>query len=332
MAIKIARRKFIAALGGSAVAWPVAARAQQIAMPVVGFLSSRSPDESKHLVAAFRTGLQTGGGYVEGQNVAIEYRWAEGQYGRLPELAADLVRRGVAVIVAAGGEPSALAAKAATSTIPIIFSVGGDPVKSGLVASISHPGGNATGVSLLTEAPEGKRLGLLKELAPNAAVFGVLIDPNYPGHEAQVRDVQEAARAIGRQIQFANAGNDRELEAAFATLVELRATALLVTAAPFFDTRRVRIVALAAQFRLPAIYQFRDYVVVGGLMSYGISITDGYRQVGIYTGQVLKGAKPADLPVYQSIKFELAINLKTANALGVKMSDNLLSIADEVIE
>ena len=332
MAINIARRKFITALGGAAIAWPLAARAQQTAMPVVGFLSSRSPDKSKHLVAAFRTGLQTGGGYVEGQNVAIEYRWAEGQYDRLPELAADLVRRGVAVLVTTGGEPSALAAKAATSTIPIVFTVGGDPVKFGLVASISHPGGNATGVSLLTEAPEGKRLGLLKELAPNAAVFGALIDPNYQGHEAQVRDVQEAARAIGRQIQFANAGNDRELEAAFATLVELRATALLVTAAPFFDTRRVRIVALAAQFRLPAIYQFRDYVVAGGLMSYGISITDGYRQVGIYTGQVLKGAKPADLPVYQSIKFELVINLKTANALGVKISDNLLSIADEVIE
>ena len=332
MAINIARRKFIATLGGTAFAWPLAVRAEQTAMPVVGFLSSRSPDEFKHLVAAFHTGLQTGGGYVEGQNVAIEYRWAEGQYGRLPEMAADLVRHGVAVIVAAGGEPSALAAKAATSTIPIIFSVGGDPVKSGLVASISHPGGNATGVSLLTEAPEGKRLGLLKELAPSATVFGVLIDPNYPGHEAQVRDVQEAARAIVRQVQFANAGNDRELEAAFATLVEQGATALLVTAAPFFDTRRVRIVALAAQFRVPAIYQFRDYVVVGGLMSYGISITDGYRQVGIYTGQILKGAKPVDLPVYQSIKFELAINLKTANALGVKISDNLLSIADEVIE
>jgi putative tryptophan/tyrosine transport system substrate-binding protein len=332
MAINVARRKFIATLGGTAFAWPLAVRAEQTAMPVVGFLSSRSPDESKHLVAAFRTGLQTGGGYVEGQNVAIEYRWAEGQYGRLPEMAADLVRRGVAVIVAAGGEPSALAAKAATSAIPIIFSVGGDPVKSDLVATISHPGGNATGVSLLTEAPEGKRLGLLKELAPSATVFGVLIDPNYPGHEAQVRDVQEAARAIDRQVQFANAGNDRELEAAFATLVEQGATALLVTAAPFFDTRRVRIVALAAQFRVPAIYQFRDYVVVGGLMSYGISITDGYRQVGIYTGQVLKGAKPVDLPVYQSIKFELAINLKTAKALGVKISDNLLSIADEVIE
>jgi putative ABC transport system substrate-binding protein len=332
MAFDIGRRQFISVLGGAAVAWPFAARAQQTTMPVVGFLSSRSPDESKHLVAAFRTGLQTGGGYVEGQNVAIEYRWAEGQYGRLPELAADLVRRGVAVLVATGGEPSALAAKAATSTIPIVFNIGGDPVKFGLVASLNRPGGNATGVSLLTSEAEGKRLGLLKEVAPNAAAFGVLINPNSPGTEAQSREVREAARAIGRQIQIANAGNDPELEAAFTTLVQQRATALLVTADPFYDTRRDRIVALAAQFKLPAIYQFRDYVVAGGLMSYGISITDGYRQVGIYTGQVLNGAKPADLPVYQSIKFELVVNLKTAKALGVKISDNLLSIADEVIE
>jgi putative tryptophan/tyrosine transport system substrate-binding protein len=286
----------------------------------------------KHLVAAFRAGLQTGHGYVEGQNVNIEYRWAEGQYGRLPELAIDLVRRGVVVLVATGGEPSALAAKAATSTIPIVFSIGGDPVKLGLVASLGRPGGNSTGVSLLTTAPEGKRLGLLKELAPGAGVSGVLINPNSPAAEAQVRALQEAASAIGRQIQIANAGNDPELAAAFATLVQQRATALLVTADPFFDTRRDRIVALAGRFKLPAIYQFRDYAVAGGLMSYGISITDGYRQVGVYTGQILKGAKPADLPVQQPTKFELVINLKTANALGVKISDNLLSIADEVIE
>jgi putative ABC transport system substrate-binding protein len=243
-----------------------------------------------------------------------------------------LVRRGVAVLVAAGGEPSALAAKAATSTIPIVFSIGGDPVKFGLVASLNRPGGNATGVSLLTTAPEAKRVGLLKELVPNAAVFGALINPNAPAAEAQVGDVQEAARAIGRQIQIANAANDRELEAAFATIVAQHATAILVTADPFFDTRRDRIVALAAQFKLPAIYQFRDYAVAGGLMSYGISITDGYRQVGVYTGQVLKGAKPADLPVQLPTKFEFVINLKTANAPGVKISDNLLSIADEVIE
>jgi putative tryptophan/tyrosine transport system substrate-binding protein len=324
------RREFITLLGGAAT-WPLAARAQQPVMPVVGFLSSRSPDESKHLVAAFRTGLQTVG-YVEGQNVAIEYRWAEGQYARLPELAADLVRRGVAVLVTTGGEPSALAAKEATSTIPIVFTVGGDPVKVGLVASLNRPGGNATGVSLLTTAPEAKRLGLLNEVVPNAAVFGVLINPNYQEAEAQSREVQDAARAIGRQIQIANAGNDRELEAAFAALVQQRASALLVSADPFFDTRRDRIVALAAQFKLPAIYQFRDFAVAGGLMSYGISITDGYRQVGIYAGQVLKGAKPADLPMHQSIKFEFVINLRTAKALGVKISDNLLSLADEVIE
>jgi putative tryptophan/tyrosine transport system substrate-binding protein len=332
MVIDIGRRQFIILLGGAAAAWPLAVRAQQTEMPVVGFLSSRSPDESKHLVAAFRAGLQTGGGYVEGQNVTIEYRWAEGQYGRLPELAIDLVRRVVVVLVATGGEPSALAAKAATSTIPIVFSIGGDPVKFGLVASLGRPGGNTTGVSLLTTAPEGKRLGLLKELAPGAGVFGVLINPNSPAAEAQVRALQEAASAIGRQIQIANAGNDPELAAAFATLVQQRATALLVTADPFFDTRRDRIVALAGRFKLPAIYQFRDYAVAGGLMSYGISITDGYRQVGVYTGQILKGAKPADLPVQQPTKFELVINLKTANALGVKISDNLLSIADEVIE
>jgi putative tryptophan/tyrosine transport system substrate-binding protein len=238
----------------------------------------------------------------------------------------------VVVLVATGGEPSALAAKAATSTIPIVFSIGGDPVKFGLVASLGRPGGNTTGVSLLTTAPEGKRLGLLKELAPGAGVFGVLINPNSPAAEAQVRALQEAASAIGRQIQIANAGNDPELAAAFATLVQQRATALLVTADPFFDTRRDRIVALAGRFKLPAIYQFRDYAVAGGLMSYGISITDGYRQVGVYTGQILKGAKPADLPVQQSTNFELVINLKTANALGVKISDDLLSIADEVIE
>jgi putative tryptophan/tyrosine transport system substrate-binding protein len=332
MVVDIGRRQFMILLGGAAAAWPLAVRAQQTEMPVVGFLSSRSPDESKHLVAAFRAGLQTGGGYVEGQNVTIEYRWAEGQYGRLPELAIDLVRLGVVVLVATGGEPSALAAKAATSTIPIVFSIGGDPVKFGLVASLGRPGGNTTGVSLLTTAPEGKRLGLLKELAPGAGVFGVLINPNSPAAEAQVRALQEAASAIGRQIQIANAGSDPELAAAFATLVQQRATALLVTADPFFDTRRDRIVALAGRFKLPAIYQFRDYAVAGGLMSYGINITDGYRQVGVYTGQILKGAKPADLPVQQPTKFELVINLKTANTLGVKISDNLLSIADEVIE
>ena len=325
------RREFITLLGGAAAAWPLAAHAQQPAIPVIGYLSSRSPDESRHLVEAFRMGLAAGG-YVEGQNVAIEYRWGEGQYGRLPALAADLVSRGVAVLVTTGGEPSVLAAKAATSAIPIVFTVGGDPVKLGLVASLNRPGGNATGVSLLTTAPEAKRLGLLKELVPDAAVFGVLINPNYQEAEAQSREVQEAGRAIGRRIQIANAGSDQELGTAFAALVEQRAGALLVAADPFFDTRRQRIVALAAQFKLPAIYQFRDYAVAGGLMSYGISISDGYRQVGIYTGQILKGANPANLPIHQSIKFECVINLKTAKTFGLQISDNLLSLADEVIE
>jgi putative ABC transport system substrate-binding protein len=323
-------------LGGAAV-WPMAARAQQQPMPVIGFLSSRSPDEAKHLVAAFHAGLQIGG-YVEGQNLAIQYRWAEGQYDRLPALAADLVQRRVAVLVTTGGEPSALAGKAATSSIPIVFTVGGDPVKIGLVASLNRPGGNATGVSLLSRAtdastaPEAKRLGLLHELTPSAAVVGVLINPNNQGAIGQAHEVQEAARVIDRRIRIANAGSDRELEPAFATLLQKRAAALLVCADPFFDTRRDRNVALAAQHRLPAIYQFRDYAVAGGLMSYGINIANGYRQVGIYTGQVLKGAKPADLPIYQSIKFELVINLKTAKALDIKISDNMLSLADEVIE
>ena len=329
------RREFITLIGGAAAApsmfWPRLASAEQATMPVIGFLSSRSPAESSHLVAAFRAGLQAGG-YVEGQNVAIEYRWAEGQYDRLPALAVDLVRRGVAVLATTGGEPSALAAKAATSTIPIVFTVGGDPVKIGLVASLNRPGGNATGVSLLTTVPEAKRLGLLYELVPNAALIGVLINPNYQGAEAQSREVQDAARAIDRPIEIAMAGNDRQLEAAFGTLVQQHADALLVGADPFFGTRRDRIIALAAQFKLPAMYQFRDYPVAGGLMSYGINITDGYRQVGVYTGQVLKGAKPADLPIHQSIKFEFIINLKSAKALGLQIPDKLIALADEVIE
>ena len=329
------RRAFISLLGGAAAApsmfWPRLASAEQATMPVIGFLSSRSPAESSHLVAAFRAGLQAGG-YVEGQNVAIEYRWAEGQYDRLPALAVDLVRRGVAVLATTGGEPSALAAKAATSTIPIVFTVGGDPVKIGLVASLNRPGGNATGVSLLTTVPEAKRLGLLYELVPNAALIGVLINPNYQGAEAQSREVQDAARAIDRRIEIATAGNDRQLEAAFGTLVQQHADALLVGADPFFGTRRDRIIALAVQFKLPAMYQFRDYPVAGGLMSYGINITDGYRQVGVYTGQVLKGAKPADLPIHQSIKFEFIINLKSAKALGLQIPDKLIALADEVIE
>ena len=325
------RRAFITLLGSAAAAWPLAARAQQPAMPVIGFLSSRLPDEAKQSLTGFGSGLRTTG-YVDGQNVVIEYRWADGEYSRLPGLAADLVRRGVAVLVATGGEPSALAAKAATSTIPIVFTIGGDPVKVGLVSSLNRPGGNATGVSLLTSLAEAKRLGLLNEVRPGAGVFDVLINPNYQQAEAQSREVQEAARAIGRPIQIVNAGNDQELEEAFATLAQRRVAAMLVTADPFFTTRRDRIIALAAQLKLPAIYEFREYTEAGGLMSYGISLKDGYHQAGIFTGQVLKGAKPADLPVQQSTKFEFVINLKTAKTLGVKFSENVLSLADDVIE
>ena len=325
------RREFITLLGGAAVGWPLAAHAQQPAIPLIGFLSSRSLNDSRHLVDAFRTGLQANG-FIEGQNVAIEYRWAEGQYDRLPALAAELVRSGVAVLVTTGGEPSVLAAKAATSSIPIVFTTGGDPVKMGLVARLSRPGGNATGISLLTTAPEAKRLGILHELAPRAGVVGVLIDPNYQQADDQAREIREAAKALDLKIEIAHAGKDQELESAFATLAQSHAAALLVTADPFFDTRRDRIIALAAQLRLPAIYQFRDYAVAGGLVSYGVSLADGYRQVGIYAGRVLKGDKPSDLPIYQAIKFEFVINLKTARALGLQVPPMLSALADEVIE
>jgi putative ABC transport system substrate-binding protein len=328
----MSRRDFITLVGGAAVTWPLAARAQQPAMPVIGFMSSRSPGDSTNLVAAFRKGLSETG-YIEGQNVAIEYRWAEGQYDRLPALAAELVHRAVAVLVATGGEHSALAAKAATSTIPIVFTVADDPVKIGLVASLNRPGGNATGVSLLTTEPEAKRLGLLHELMPGAAVIGALIDPNEQEEaEAQSRELRDAARTLGQRIYIANAKNDEELDLAFAMLVQERADALLVSSDPFFDTRRDRIIAFAAQRRMPAIYQFREYAVGGGLMSYGISLPDGYRQVGIYAGQILKGVKPADLPVWRSITFEFVLNMKTAKTLGLDVPATFMARVDEVIE
>jgi putative ABC transport system substrate-binding protein len=321
----VARWEFITLLGGAAAALPLSARAQQPGTPVIGFLSSRSPDESKHLVNAFRAGLHTGG-YVEGESVAIEYRWAEGEYDRLPALAIDLVRRAVAVLVTTGGEPSALAAKSAASR-SIIFAVA-ESVKSA-VAGLSRPGGTPPALVATTAAPEaGARL---PASWCRGGRYRHVINPNTQRLELN-REVQEAARVIGRQVRIAHATNDRELEPAFATLVQQRAAALLVSADPFFDTRRDRIVALAAQFKLPAIYQFRDYAVAGGLMSYGISITDGYRQVGIYTGRVLKGTKPADLPIYQSIKFEAVVNLKTAKALGLSIPDSVLVLADDVIE
>ena len=331
MASHIERRKFLAALGGAAAAWPLAARAQQAAMPVIGFMSARSPEDSVHLLEAFRRGLKEGG-FVEGENVAVQFRWARGDYSRLPALAADLVGRQVAVIVAAGGDPSGLAAKSATPIIPIVFGIGGDPVKAGLVSSFSRPGGNVTGVTLLTSLMEPKRLGVLRDLVPGAALIGVLINPDFPPAALQLQQVEEAARAIGQRIVIAKASNDDALEAAFRSLVQEGAGALLVASDPYFDTRRERIVGFAQQRRLPAIYQFREYAVAGGLLSYGVSITDAYRQYGVYTASILKGAKPADLPVLQPTKFELVINLKTARALGVNISDNLLTLADEVIE
>src|SRR5713101_1669261 len=326
---ELRRRDFITLLGGAA-AWPFTARAQQ-PMPVIGFMSARSPEDSVHLLEAFRRGLKEGG-FVEGENAAIEFRWARGDYSRLPTLAADLVSRQVAVIVAAGGEPSGFAAKAATATIPIVFGIGGDPVKAGLVESFSRPGGNVTGVSLLTNLMEPKRLGLLRDLAPGVPLIGALINPDFPPAALQLQQIEEAARGIGQRIVIAKANNDDALESAFASLVQEGVGALLVAADPYFDTRRDRIVAFAARQRLPAIYQFREYAVAGGLLSYGASITDAYRQYGVYAARILKGAKPAELPDLQPTKFELVRNVRTARELGVRLPDNVLSLADEVIE
>jgi putative ABC transport system substrate-binding protein len=294
-------------------------------------MSARSPEDSAHLVAAFRRGLSESG-FIEGQNVAIEFRWARGQYESLPALATELVNRPVAVLVAVGGDPSPVAAKQATTTIPIVFGIGGDPVKAGLIESFNRPGGNVTGVTLMTALMEPKRLGLLRELVPGVPLIGVLLNPAFPPAAAQVRELEQAAHTIGQRITITKASTDQELDAAFNVLVGEQIGALLVAADPYFDTRRDRIVALAAQHRLPAIYQFREYAVAGGLLSYGVSITDGYRQYGVYAASILKGTNPADLPVQQVAKFELVINLRTAKELGVKISDNLLSLADEVIE
>ena len=324
----IKRREFITLLGGAA-AWPLAARAQQSAPPVIGFLSSRSADDSARVVAAFRQGLAETG-YVEDRNVVIEFRWAEGQLDRLPALATELVHRPVAVIAALG--ESGYAAKAATTTIPIVLGSGGDPVELGLVTSLNRPGGNVTGATFLTAQLGAKRLGLLRDLVPGADVVALLINPNTAVGRVQTRDVQQAARALGQNLIVLSGGSDESIEASFVTLSQKRVAALLIGGDPFFDTRRDRLIALALQYRVPAIYQFREYALAGGLMSYGASITDMYHQVGLYVGRVLKGEKPADLPVMQVSKFETVINLKTAKALGIKISDNLLSLADEVIE
>ena len=325
------RREFITLVGGAA-SWPLAARAQPPAMPVIGFLSVTFAHEQRHWLVAFREGLHETG-FVEGENVLIEYRWAEGQYNRLPELASDLIRRHVGVIVAPPSGPAALAAKGATMTIPIVFSVGEDPVKLGLVASLSRPGGNATGINFLIVELAAKRLGLLRELLPKAARIGLLVNPSNVGNTVTtVKDVEAAATAMGLQIQVLNASNSDEIDSAFATLVSDRADALLLGPDSFFNSRRVQIAILAAHHMVPVVYTVRDYAEAGGLMSYGTDLTNSVRQQGVYAGRILKGAKPADLPVVQSTKFELVINLRTAKAFGLEVPATLLARADEVIE
>ena len=326
----IKRREFITLLGGAAAAWPLAARAQQQAMPVVGFVNAGSPDAS--LVAGFRKGLNEAG-YVESQNVTVESHWLEGQFDRLPALMNDLARRRVAVIATPSGNLAAIAAKAATTTIPIVFSVGEDPVKLGLVDSLARPGGNATGFNQFNNEITAKRLGLLHELVPKAVRIGVLVNPaNTPVAETTLRDIPEAARALGLQIHIVNASTSREIEAAFAALVREQADALFVAGDAFFNSRRVQLATLAAHYRIPAAYSLREAVEAGGLMSYGADRADMYRQVGVYTGQILKGAKPAELPVLQSSKFEFVINAQTARLLGIEVPNALQLLADEVIE
>jgi putative tryptophan/tyrosine transport system substrate-binding protein len=326
------RRAFITLLGGAAAAWPLAARAQQPAMPVIGFLNGQTPDEYAHLVAAFLQGVNQAG-YVEGQNVAIEYRWAQGQFDRLPAMAADLIGRNVAVIAATGSDASARAAKAATSMIPIVFTSGADPVTSGLVASLNRPGGNVTGIHFLAAALGAKRLGLLHDLVPKATRIAVLVNPaNARVAEVTLRDTPKAARAIGLQIQVLNASTNQEIEAAFATIVRDRADALFIPGDGFFSSRRSQFVTLAARDRIPTSCSNRQMVEAGLLMSYGTNTADMFRQVGMYTANILKGAKPADLPVVQSTKFEFVINMQAARALGIEVPPQLLASADEAIE
>jgi putative tryptophan/tyrosine transport system substrate-binding protein len=327
---QVKRREIITLLGG-VVAWPLAARAQQAAMPVIGYLHSGSAGPYAHLVAAFHQGLKETG-TIEGKNVAIEYRWAEGRYDRLSALAADLVGRHVALLVAQGGDPPVLAAKAATATIPIVFTLSSDPVKLGLVASVNRPGGNVTGCWLYTSLLGTKRLELMQQLLPANSSITVLINPENPNADIDTPELQDAARALGQVISFVKARSEAEIDAVFAALGERRASALLVNTDPFFLARRAQFVSLAASHRVPAIYAQREFVTAGGLISYGASLADGYRQVGIYAGRILKGERAADLPVMQPTKFEMTINLGTAKTLGLTVPDKLLALADEVIE
>lgn len=325
------RRDFINVLFGTVAAWPLAASAQQPAMPVVGYLSSGTSAGFAPFLVAFQQGLSETG-YVEGRNVAFQYRWSEGREDRLGALAADLVGRQVAVIVATGGLHPAVVAKAATSTIPIVFTGGGDPVKYGLVASLAHPGGNATGAINFSPVVTAKRLELLRELLPTEGMIAVLLNSTDPNSEAVLREVQEAARAIGQAIHVVNAGSERDFDSAFAEIVQRQASALFVIADPLYTSQRARLVALAAQNAIPASYAFRDFPVAGGLMSYGADLLDVHRQAGVYTGRILRGAKPVDLPVLQPTKFNLVINRKTANSLGLEVPSKILALADEVIE
>jgi putative ABC transport system substrate-binding protein len=327
----IPRRAFISLLGGAAAAWPLAARAQQPAVPVIGFLHTRS-QEAYPSYAAFLKGIEQTG-FVEGQSVRIEYRWAAGHYDRLPAMAADLVRRGVNVLVAGGGEPSPRAAKAATSTIPILFIMGSDPVRAGLVESYRRPGGNITGINILTDLLEAKRLGLLHDLLPDATTVGFLWNPRFASAaQNQMPEAQEAARGLGLTLRALPVSTVDEIDAAFDTIRTERILALAVSADPFLDSNRDKIIGLAARYSVPTIYQFREHAVAGGLMSYGIDLDEVYRQAGLYAGRLLKGEKPADLPVLQPTKFEFVINLNTARAFGISFPPGLLAIADEVIE